>query len=38
MNPDDVPDTRLATLIAQKRARLLKARIDELFTEEDRIQ
>ena len=32
VNPDDVPDTRLATLIAQKRARILQSRIDELFT------
>jgi predicted anti-sigma-YlaC factor YlaD len=36
VNPDDVPDTRLATLIAQKRARILQSRIDELFTEEER--
>ncbi len=38
VNPNDVPETRLATLIAQKRARVLLARIDDLFTEEDRIQ
>ena len=38
VNPDDVPDTRLATLIAQKRARLLQSRIDELFTEEELLQ
>lgn len=33
VNPDDVPATRLATLIAQQRARILRSRIDELFTE-----
>jgi predicted anti-sigma-YlaC factor YlaD len=32
VNPDDVPDIRLATLIAQKRARILQSRVDELFT------
>ena len=32
VNPDEVPDIRLATLIAQKRARILQARVDELFT------
>jgi predicted anti-sigma-YlaC factor YlaD len=32
VNADDVPDIRLATLIAQKRARILQARVDELFT------
>lgn len=33
VNPDDVPDTRLATIIAQQRARILQSRIDELFTD-----
>ena len=33
VNPDDVPANRLATLIAQRRARLLQARVDELFTD-----
>ena len=33
VNPDDVPDIRLATLIAQRRARILQARVDELFTD-----
>lgn len=33
VNPDDMPDTRLATLIAQRRARILQGRVDELFTE-----
>ena len=32
VNPDEVPDIRLATLIAQKRARILQSRVDELFT------
>ena len=32
VNPDDVPNLRLATLIAQKRARILQSRLDELFT------
>ena len=32
VNPDDVPANRLATLIAQKRARILQSRVDELFT------
>lgn len=32
INPDDVPDIRLATIIAQQRARILQARVDELFT------
>ncbi len=32
VNPDEVPDIRLATLIAQKRARILHGRVDELFT------
>ncbi len=31
VNPDDVPDNRLATLIAQRRARILQSRVDELF-------
>jgi predicted anti-sigma-YlaC factor YlaD len=35
VNPDDVPDIRLATLIAQKRARILQSRVDELFTDAD---
>ena len=38
VNPDDVPATRLATLIAQKRARILQSRLDELFTAEGRLQ
>lgn len=38
VNADDMPPTRLATIIAQKRARLLQSRIDELFTEEERHQ
>ena len=33
VNPDDVPNNRLATLIAQKRARILQSRVDELFTD-----
>jgi predicted anti-sigma-YlaC factor YlaD len=33
VNPDDMPDTRLATIIAQQRARILQSRIDELFTD-----
>lgn len=33
VNPDDVPANRLATLIAQKRARILQSRTDELFTD-----
>ncbi|MGE0815869.1 MAG: TRAP transporter TatT component family protein [Vicinamibacterales bacterium] len=33
VNPDDVPDIRLATLIAQKRARILQSREDELFSD-----
>ncbi|MEZ5417805.1 MAG: TRAP transporter TatT component family protein [Vicinamibacterales bacterium] len=33
VNPDDVPDIRLATLIAQRRARILQSRVDELFTD-----
>jgi len=33
VNPDDVPANRLATLIAQKRARILQARVDELFSD-----
>ena len=32
INPDDVPDIRLATIIAQQRARILQSRVDELFT------
>ena len=32
VNPDEVPDIRLATIIAQKRARILQSRVDELFT------
>jgi predicted anti-sigma-YlaC factor YlaD len=32
VNPDEVPDIRLATIIAQKRARILQGRVDELFT------
>jgi predicted anti-sigma-YlaC factor YlaD len=32
VNPDEVPDIRLATLIAQKRGRILQSRVDELFT------
>ena len=35
INADDEPNTRLATLIAQKRARILQARVDELFTDGD---
>lgn len=35
INPDDVPNIRLATLIAQKRARILQSRVDELFTDGD---
>jgi len=31
INPDDLPEERLATLIAQKWARLLKSQIDDLF-------
>lgn len=34
VNPDDVPDTRLATLIAQRRARILQSRLDELFDDD----
>lgn len=34
VNPDDVPDIRLATLIAQQRARLLQARVDDLFDDD----
>jgi hypothetical protein len=33
VNPDDVPDTRLATLISQRRARMLQSRVDDLFTD-----
>ncbi|MEZ5293500.1 MAG: TRAP transporter TatT component family protein [Vicinamibacterales bacterium] len=33
IDPDDVPDIRLATLIAQKRARILQSREDELFSD-----
>jgi predicted anti-sigma-YlaC factor YlaD len=33
VNPDDVPDIRLATIIAQRRARILQARADELFSD-----
>jgi predicted anti-sigma-YlaC factor YlaD len=33
INPDDVPDIRLATIIAQRRARILQSRVDELFTD-----
>lgn len=33
VNPDDVPANRLATIISQKRARLLLARVDELFAD-----
>lgn len=33
INPDDVPDIRLATIIAQRRARILQGRVDELFTD-----
>jgi predicted anti-sigma-YlaC factor YlaD len=32
INPDDVPNTRLAVIIAQQRARILRGRVDELFT------
>jgi predicted anti-sigma-YlaC factor YlaD len=32
IDPNEVPDIRLATLIAQKRARILQSRVDELFT------
>jgi predicted anti-sigma-YlaC factor YlaD len=32
VDPDDVPDIRLATIIAQRRARILQSRVDELFT------
>ncbi len=32
IDPDEVPDTRLATIIAQQRARILQSRVDELFT------
>lgn len=32
IDPDDVPDIRLATIIAQQRARILQSRVDELFT------
>jgi predicted anti-sigma-YlaC factor YlaD len=32
IDPDDVPDSRLATIIAQQRARILQSRVDELFT------
>jgi predicted anti-sigma-YlaC factor YlaD len=32
INPDDVPNTRLAVIIAQQRARILQSRVDELFT------
>jgi predicted anti-sigma-YlaC factor YlaD len=35
LNADDEPNTRLATLIAQKRARILQSRVDELFTDGD---
>ena len=35
INADDEPNTRLATLIAQKRARILQSRVDELFTDGD---
>ena len=38
VNPNDVPDTRLATIIAQKRARILQSRMDEQFTAEERVQ
>jgi predicted anti-sigma-YlaC factor YlaD len=31
INPDDVPNTRLAVIIAQQRARILQSRVDELF-------
>ncbi len=34
VNPDDVPDTRLATLIAQRRARILQSRLDDLFDDD----
>jgi predicted anti-sigma-YlaC factor YlaD len=33
VNPDDVPAIRLATIIAQQRARILQSRVDELFSE-----
>jgi predicted anti-sigma-YlaC factor YlaD len=32
IDPNAVPDIRLATLIAQKRARILQSRVEELFT------
>ncbi|MGD9905123.1 MAG: TRAP transporter TatT component family protein [Vicinamibacterales bacterium] len=32
IDPNDVPDIRLATIIAQQRARILQSRVDELFT------
>jgi predicted anti-sigma-YlaC factor YlaD len=32
IDPDDVPNTRLAVIIAQQRARILQSRVDELFT------
>ncbi len=38
VNPDDMPPTRLATIIAQKRARLMQSRVDELFTPEGQRQ
>ena len=33
IDPNDVPDIRLATVIAQQRARILRGRVDELFTD-----
>lgn len=35
IDPNDVPDIRLATIIAQQRARILQSRVDELFTAAD---
>jgi predicted anti-sigma-YlaC factor YlaD len=32
IDPNAVPDIRLATIIAQQRARILQSRVDELFT------
>lgn len=34
VNPNDTPETRLAVIIAQRRARILQSRVDELFTDE----
>lgn len=33
IDPNDVPDIRLATIIAQQRARILRGRVDELFAD-----